>query len=214
MVPADPGSEAVPRRSAMGTHQFMLKLRDFALLGGRCVVGGYLAVHGSQKLFGAFEGPGLEAAGRGMEKRGLSPGKEAATLAGVTELGGGVLTVLGVADPIPQFAIAGTMAVAAFSQREKGPLNQNGGFELPLTNAAFATVLAAVGPGALRLAPRFPRLLTLAALGVGGAMLSREIRQLLDRSRTTPVADLGEQSPGPATRPPMRIGPVRTAGLV
>jgi putative oxidoreductase len=189
----------------------MLKLRDFALLGGRCILGGYVAVHGSQKLFGAFGGPGLEGAGRGFEKRGLFPGKESAALAGVSELGGGVLTILGVADPIPQFAIAGTMAVAAFSQREQGPLNQRGGFELPLTNCAFATVLAAVGPGRLRLAPRFPRLLTFVALGVGGALLTREIRQLLDRSQAN--NELGEPSPRPERRPPLRIGPVRTAGL-
>ncbi len=188
----------------------MLKIRDFALLAGRTVLGGYLAVHGSQKLFGAFEGPGLEAAGQGFEKRGLFPGKESATLAGVTELGGGVLTMLGVADPIPQFAIAGTMAVAALSQREKGPHNKNGGFELPLTNGAFAIVLAAVGPGRLRLAPRFPRVLTLAALGVGGALLSREIRQLLEQSRASEAAEAQEQlPPPPERRRPLRIGTVR-----
>jgi putative oxidoreductase len=191
----------------------MLKLRDFALLGGRCVLGGYLAVHGSQKLFGAFEGPGLEGAGRGFEERGLIPGKESALLAGATELGGGMMTIFGVADPIPQFAIAGTMAVAAVSQRDKGPLNQNGGFELALTNCALATVLAAVGPGQLRLAPRLPRVLTIAAIGIGGALLNREIRQLLDRSRGGAGPDLREQALQPEPREPLRIGPVRTASV-
>lgn len=32
-------------------------MRDVALLGTRLVVGSYLAVHGAQKLFGAFGGP-------------------------------------------------------------------------------------------------------------------------------------------------------------
>jgi hypothetical protein len=40
------------RRSAFGT---------------RLVLGSYLAVHGAQKLFGAFGGPGLAAAGTGFE---------------------------------------------------------------------------------------------------------------------------------------------------
>ena len=38
-------------------------MRNVALLGTRLVVGSYLAVHGAQKLFGAFGGPGLEKAG-------------------------------------------------------------------------------------------------------------------------------------------------------
>ena len=34
-------------------------MRDVILLGSRLVLGAYLAVHGAQKLFGAFGGPGL-----------------------------------------------------------------------------------------------------------------------------------------------------------
>ncbi len=35
-------------------------MRDVTLLGAGLVLGGYLAVHGAQKLFGAFGGPGLD----------------------------------------------------------------------------------------------------------------------------------------------------------
>lgn len=35
-------------------------MRNVALLGTRLVLGGYLAVHGAQKLFGAFGGHGLD----------------------------------------------------------------------------------------------------------------------------------------------------------
>jgi putative oxidoreductase len=66
-------------------------MRDVALLGTRLVVGSYLAVHGAQKLFGAFGGPGLEKAGAGFHRIGLRPGKHMAAAAGITELGGGVL---------------------------------------------------------------------------------------------------------------------------
>jgi putative oxidoreductase len=56
-------------------------MRDAALFGTRLVLGSYLAVHGTQKLFGAFGGPGLAAAGTGFESIGLTPGKPMAALA-------------------------------------------------------------------------------------------------------------------------------------
>ena len=40
-------------------------MRNVALLGTRLVLGGYLAVHGAQKLFGAFGGSGLDRAAAG-----------------------------------------------------------------------------------------------------------------------------------------------------
>ena len=49
-------------RGATGRTQHM---RDVTLLGARLVLGGYLAVHGAQKLFGAFGGSGLEKTGAG-----------------------------------------------------------------------------------------------------------------------------------------------------
>ena len=48
-------------------------MRDVILLGTRLVLGSYLAVHGAQKLFGAFGGPGLDKAGTGFDRIGLSP---------------------------------------------------------------------------------------------------------------------------------------------
>jgi putative oxidoreductase len=113
-------------------------MRNFGLLATRSVLGGYLAVHGAQKLFGAFGGHGLDATAAGFESMGLRPVKAGATLAGVSELGGGILTVTGIADPLGPLALSGAMAVAAAVHRKQGPLSQNGGFELPLTNLALA----------------------------------------------------------------------------
>ena len=39
--------------------------RNLALLSGRLVLGGYLAAHGAQKLFGSFDGYGIEATSGG-----------------------------------------------------------------------------------------------------------------------------------------------------
>ena len=122
-------------------------MRDLMLLGTRLVLGSYLAVHGTQKLFGAFGGPGLERAGAGFERIGLTPGKPMAALAGAAELGGGLLTAAGVADPAGPLAIMGAMTVASATHRASGPLAANRGFELPLTNLAAAAALAASGPG-------------------------------------------------------------------
>src|SRR3984885_6458062 len=97
-------------------------MRDVRLLGTRLVLGSYLAVHGAQKLFGAFGGPGLDQAGAGFEHIGLTPGKPMAALAGPPDLGGGLLTVAGAADPAGPLAIIGAMTVASMVHRDSGPL--------------------------------------------------------------------------------------------
>src|ERR1044071_581361 len=111
-------------------------LADLALLGLRGVVGGYVAAHGAQKLFGSFGGHGLEATAQGFEEHlDLAPGKEMAAAAGGAELAGGTLTALGLGGPIGPLTIASTMGVAAqTAHRGKGPFTTEGGPELPLTN--------------------------------------------------------------------------------
>ncbi len=137
----------------------------------RLVLGSYLAVHGAQKLFGAFGGHGLEGTGKYFESMGLKPGRQMAALSGAAELGGGVLTATGIAHPLGPVAIAAGMAAAGSSHIPKGPLGMDGGFELPLTNMAAAVALAASPPGPLRLGPRLPRRLTL-VVTAGAAALS------------------------------------------
>jgi hypothetical protein len=78
------------------------------------------------------------------------------------------------------------MAVAAAVHRKQGPLSQNGGFELPLTNLALAIGIISAGPGRFRLGPRLPkslaRLTVLGTLTVAGLSLS----QLLWAKTVTP----------------------------
>jgi putative oxidoreductase len=111
----------------MTTEKLEGLMRNAALLGTRLVIGGYLAVHGAQKLFGAFGGSGLDKAGAGFHRMGLRPGRHMAMAAGISELGGGVLTAAGIADPAGPLAIMGTMVVASTTHRAKGPLNSRGG---------------------------------------------------------------------------------------
>ena len=123
--------------------------RDLALLAGRLVLGGYLAAHGAQKLFGSFDGYGIEATSAGFDSLGLKPGAFFARVAGASELAGGALVVLGAGDPIGPVALAGTMAVATSTHRANGPFSAKSGYELPLTNMALALALWTTGPGSL-----------------------------------------------------------------
>ena len=111
------------------------------------MLGSYLAAHGAQKLFGSFDGPGIDAAAAGFHHIGLRPGSIFARVASVSELAGGVLTATGAGDPLGPIILAGTMAVASSTHRTSGPFSAKGGYELPQTNLALA--LAVTGPGKL-----------------------------------------------------------------
>lgn len=116
----------------------------------RVTVGEVFVVHGSQKLFGAFGGYGPEGTGQFFESLGLRPGKRNALAAGMTEVGGGALMVLGLATPA---AAAGLTAVMLTALRtavwKDGVKPATGEFEVLLAAAALA--LADVGPGDLSL---------------------------------------------------------------
>lgn len=56
----------------------------------------------------------------------MQPGRHMAVAAGVTELGGGVLTAAGIADPAGPLAIMGAMTIAVTTHRATGPLNSRG----------------------------------------------------------------------------------------
>ena len=145
---------------------------DLGLLLLRVVLGALLIGHGSQKLFGAFGGHGLAGTGAFFESLGFKPGRIMATIAGASELGAGVLLVLGLLTPLAGAAVIGTLIVAASVHWSKGLWGQDGGIELPLVYAVLGAVVALAGPGAysldavLGLAWSLPVSLGLVALGV------------------------------------------------
>jgi putative oxidoreductase len=107
-----------------------------------------MAGHGAQKLFGSFSGPGLEGTSGFMEMLGLKPGRPWAWLAGLSELGGGVLTLLGFLNPIGPIGVIGAMTMATTKAHAGKPIwVTEGGAELPVTNIAAATALIVNGPG-------------------------------------------------------------------
>ena len=114
----------------------------------RLALGGLMAGHGAQKLFGSFSGPGIEGTSGFMEMLGLKPGRQWAYLAGASEFGGGVLTLLGFLNPVGPLGVIGSMAMAAKAAHGGKPIwVTEGGAELPVTNIAAATALILGGSG-------------------------------------------------------------------
>jgi putative oxidoreductase len=124
-------------------------MRDLGILILRLTMGGFLAGHGAQKLFGLFEGHGPEGTGQFFEGAlGLRPGKQWAVMAGLGETGGGLLTALGFLHPVGPITSLAPMVVAWGRAHWGKPIwVTSGGAELPATNIAIALALALMGPG-------------------------------------------------------------------
>jgi putative oxidoreductase len=123
---------------------------DFGLLLLRVTVGLTMSAHGAQKLFGWFNGPGIDGAARGLEALGFHPGRRHATMAGLAEFGGGLILVLGFVTPLGAAVLASVMLVAAFTTHAKqGFFLAGGGYEYNLVLGAAALSVAFTGPGAI-----------------------------------------------------------------
>jgi putative oxidoreductase len=118
------------------------KLNETAPMIVRAVQGSLMAGHGAQKLFGSFGGPGLEGTSGFMEMLGMRPGRPWAYMAGLSEFGGGVLTALGLFNPLGPLGIIGAMSMATRKAHWDKPIwVTEGGAELPVLNIAISTAL-------------------------------------------------------------------------
>lgn len=127
-------------------------LRDSALLAARLTLGGTIAAHGAQKLFGAFDGPGPEKAAQMMHSLGMRPGERFATAASAAEMTSGALISLGALGPVGPAILTSIMLVAIETvHRPKGYWNTSGGFEMNAMYLALALLLANIGYGSFSL---------------------------------------------------------------
>ncbi|RNL72054.1 DoxX family protein [Streptomyces sp. I6] len=140
-----------------GTAPVAVGAADAGVLLLRLAVGLVLAGHGAQKLFGWFDGPGLDGAGRGFSQLGWDPGVFYAGLAGVAELLGGLGLAAGLLTPLSAAACVGVM-VGAMAIAPVIDLWTAAGtaFVYPMVLAVGALTVAAVGPLRLSLDARFP----------------------------------------------------------
>jgi putative oxidoreductase len=114
----------------------------------RLVVGLALAAHGSQKLFGFFGGGGLAGTRTFFAGLGFRTPLVMAFVAGLSELGGGLLFAFGLVTPLAALALTVVMLNAIGTVHwKKGFFNSAGGYEYNLLIAASAVAVTATGPG-------------------------------------------------------------------
>jgi putative oxidoreductase len=151
----------------------------------RLVIGLGFAAHGAQKLFGWFGGYGLAGTGGFFEGAGFKPGKLFAGAAGVSELLGGLLLVLGLGGPVGPMLIIAVMLVAILAVHLPNGFFAPNGIELALLYLALGFTFAFVGFGAYGLDAAFgwtgvwtPTLAWLfVGLGIAGGLLNLAARR-------------------------------------
>jgi len=123
---------------------------EYGILLLRLVVGLAFAGHGAQKLFGWFGGGGPQGTAGFFASLGYRMPAAMAILAGLSELGGGLLLAAGFLTPLAALALCTVMlnAIATVKWRQGffAP-----GYELDLTFLTVAVAVATTGPGRLSL---------------------------------------------------------------
>lgn len=110
----------------------------------RVAVGAIFVVHGAQKLFGAFDGPGLKGFSGMIGQLGLRPVMAWATAVALVEFVGGIFLILGFMTRLSALLIGVVMAVAVIF------VHLSAGFfalEFPLALFAACLCLLLTGGG-------------------------------------------------------------------
>lgn len=116
----------------------------------RVGVGVIFAAHGAQKLFGWFDGYGLEGTGAWMASIGIEPGLLMAALAGSTEFFGGLLLIVGLLVRPAAALLAFTMIVAIVTVHlQNGLFMSNNGYEFGLALLVISIGLLFRGAGSI-----------------------------------------------------------------
>lgn len=120
-----------------------------ALLLVRVAIGGIMIAHGVNHWFG---GGRIEGTGRWFEGLGLRHGRLQAWMSVVTEIGAGLLLVLGLLTSLACAAVISVMAVAGLlAHRPNGFFVFRDGYEYVLLISAVTVALAVLGPGRVSL---------------------------------------------------------------
>ena len=150
---------------------------DPALLVIRSALGVVFVAHGYNHIFG---GGKIAGTARWFESLGMRPGVLHAWLASLTELGAGVLIILGLLTPLACGGVVGTMLVAWITNHLKNGFfifRPGEGYEYVMTLTLVAIGLGGVGAGRWSLdraagiftPAGWPGLLVTVVVGVGGA---------------------------------------------
>lgn len=118
----------------------------------RLIAGSILAAHGAQKLFGWFDGPGMEKWEQGLQAQGFKPARLWAVLNILGELGGGLSLIFGFLTPFGAAGAFGAMFMAMIKAHWKnGFFNSKRGIEFPLAVMIIGVAIGLAGPGPISL---------------------------------------------------------------
>lgn len=136
----------------VATGRVTASSQDVGALVLRVAAGAVLAIHGTQHLFGWFDGPGLDRYTRLVENLGYEPARLVATVGGISEVAGGLLLILGLLTPLGVAAAVGVTGNAVISFH---PIQEDGFWlsfgDFPLLLGLSAVAVAFTGPGLLSL---------------------------------------------------------------
>jgi putative oxidoreductase len=167
----------------------------------RGIVGPLFIGHGTQKLFGWFDGPGLDATAGGFEQMGLRPGRRHALAGGAAEAIGGALLTLGALTPLAGSLVTGVMTTAIRKvHAPNGPWVTKGGWEYNAVLIGAVAALVEHGAGSPSVdATLFPKLRgpLWAALAVGSGVAGSYLvtEKLTAPAPGAPAADAGPGDP-------------------
>ena len=120
---------------------------DLALLVFRCAIGGVFIAHGVNHIIG---GGKIAGTGRWFESLGMKPGWFHAWTASITEVGAGLLLVLGLLTSFGGAGVVGVMVVAWVTNHLRNGFfifRPGEGWEYVMVLTVSGFVLATVGPG-------------------------------------------------------------------
>lgn len=151
---------------------------DLVLLSLRVAVGGMIIAHGYNHVVG---GGRIEGTAGWFASMGLRPGLLHAWLASLTEIGAGLLLVLGLATPLGAAGVAGVMVVAWITAHRTNGFfifRPSQGWEYVMILTVVALAIGTLGPGSWSVDDAlFPDwrgaagLVTTAGAGIGGALV-------------------------------------------
>lgn len=164
---------------------------DFALLLLRCGAGAVMLAHGINHIR-----PNIDGTASWFGSMGMHPAKLHAWLASVTEIGAGIVLILGLLTPFGAAGVVGVMFVAwAINHRGNGffIFRPGEGWEYVMTLGIVGLAIGALGPGAWSLDGAFDLvddltgttgllIATIGGIGGGAALLAAFWRPARDEA--------------------------------
>lgn len=113
-------------------------------------IGLTFAVHGAQKVFGWWGGPGLTGWEGAMAHMGFRPARLFAVTSALAELGGGLLLAFGLLTPLAAAAlVAQAVVIVGHVHWQNGFFNSKSGIEFPLLLGLAAAAVGIAGGSAV-----------------------------------------------------------------